>query len=114
MSATTFGFIFVELTTATQTLCTLNYFKSLVCGPPLSEQPVDYTDPDSEEREFVIAYASRGLTPAESHYAPTKGECLALVWATQKFRQYLHGQPNSGSPRGLTFLEVVECDCRAS
>ena len=27
------------------------------------QQPVDYNDPDSEEREFVIAYASRGLTP---------------------------------------------------
>ena len=34
----------------------------------------------------------RSLTPAESNYAPIKGECLALVWATRKFRQFLHGQ----------------------
>ena len=33
-------------------------------GAVLSQQqPVDYNDPDSEGREFVIAYASRGLTP---------------------------------------------------
>ena len=32
------------------------------------------------------------MTSAESHYAPTEGECFALVWATRKFRQDLHGQ----------------------
>lgn len=51
--------------------------------------------PDAESskvREYVIANASRALTPAESECAPTEAECLALVWATRKFRQFLHGQ----------------------
>ena len=61
-------------------------------GALLSQhQPIDPDDPQSEEKRFVIACASRGLTSAESNYAPTEGECLTLVWATRKFRQFLHG-----------------------
>jgi hypothetical protein len=68
-------------------------WSKVAIGAVLSQlQPVHLDDPDSEEKEFVIAYASRGLTSAESNYAPTEGECLALVWATRKFRQFLHGR----------------------
>jgi transposase InsO family protein len=38
-----------------------------------------------------IAFASRSLITAETHYPTTEKEALALVFATQQFRHYLHG-----------------------
>ena len=67
-------------------------WSKLAVGAVLSQrQPEDPSDPASEDKEYVIAYSSRALNQAESHYAPTEGECLALIWATEKFTQYLHG-----------------------
>ena len=43
-------------------------------------------------KERVIAYASRGLRPAEKHYPIHKLEFLALKWCiTDKFHDYLYG-----------------------
>lgn len=39
-----------------------------------------------------IAFASRLLTKLESKYTSTEKECLALVFAVQKFHNYLYGK----------------------
>ena len=46
---------------------------------------------DDSNRESLVYYASRQMSPAEKKYITTEREALAVIYACEKFRHYLLG-----------------------
>ena len=46
---------------------------------------------DDQRKDRVICYEAKTLLPAEKNYSITEKECLAIMWAMQKFKYFLEG-----------------------
>ena len=46
---------------------------------------------DDQEKDQVICYEAKTLLLAEKNYPITEKECLAIIWAMQKFKHFLGG-----------------------
>jgi hypothetical protein len=47
---------------------------------------------DRPEERRIIAYASKKFSDTQTNYAAVERECLAIIWATDKFRPYLEAR----------------------
>ena len=60
----------------------------------------------ADELLHPVLYASRKLLDRETRYAAVERECLAVVWAIDKFHRYVYGRQFfvETDHRPLTFL----------
>jgi len=47
---------------------------------------------ETDDIRHPVAFASKKLLPRERNYSTIEREALAIVWAVQKFQNYLYGQ----------------------
>ena len=62
-----------------------------------------------EDVYFPVAYASKKLSSAQQKYAVIERECLAIIWALEKFTVYLYGKEFviQTDHQPLTFLKTA-------
>ena len=67
-------------------------YRILLQTDPSNRQLGAVLSQEFADGEHPIAYASKSLTKAERNYTVTEKECLAVLWAVEKFRGYLLGE----------------------
>ncbi len=58
--------------------------------------------------ERVIAYASRLMNPSEQNFTTSEKECLALIFALEKWREYCYGRKIIAYTDHLALLSLVK------
>ncbi len=58
--------------------------------------------------ERVIAYASRMMNPSEQNFATSEKECLALIFALDKWREYCYGRKVIAYVDHLALLSLLK------
>jgi len=46
---------------------------------------------DNQGKDRIICYEAKTLLPAKKNYLTKEKECLAVIWAMQKFKYFLKG-----------------------